>query len=105
MTAEGLNTVLEKGREGRTKYYWHRANYIWALHVIAKSFAKVGPHENLSEADIMEPLVEYYGPGKDAAEETFLKALQQGVFDLRKGGYRVPLPHMHKWLISTLKEN
>ncbi len=102
MTKEGLNTVIAKGREGREKYYWNRASSIWGLRVIARSFSKVSPHESLSEADIMEPLIEHLG--KDTGQKMFREALQQGVFDLREGGYRVPLPHMYKWLISTLKE-
>jgi hypothetical protein len=100
MTAEGLNTVLDAGRELRSEYYERRVHDFdeEQRHCFAKSLADVAPGESTTRSAIMDSLKQDFSP--DEAEKLFRRALHRGILHKRRGRYAVPIPSMHDWLVS-----
>ena len=101
MTAEGLNSVLEAGRRYRSEYYEGRAYALASKQrrILAKLFADVPLGESITEAAILEPLMQEYG--REKARVLFRRALRGGVLHTQAGGYAVPVPSMQEWLVSN----
>ena len=101
MTAEGLNVVLEAGRESRFTYYEQRADEFGSKQrrSLAKLFKSVQLGESLNLEDIMGALTEEYG--SEQAKTIFHQALYRGVLYRRRGDYAIPIPSMHDWLVSN----
>ena len=101
MTAEGLATVLETGRVGRTAYYKQRAEgfYREQLHCIARSIADIPAGSHVDHTVIMSSLLQDYS--HDEAERIFRQALHKGILDERDNCFIVPIPSMHDWLVSN----
>ena len=101
MTADGLNVVLEAGREERATYYEERVRgfHREQLNCIARSIANVPPGSSVDYSVIMSSLMQEYRP--DKAENLFHKALKKGILDERENRYVVPIPSMHDWLVSN----
>lgn len=100
MTAEGLNTVLDAGRELRSEYYEGRAHKFdeEQRHCFGISLADIPPGESTTRSVIMDSLMQDFNP--DEAEKLFRRALHRGILHKRKGRYAVPIPSMHDWLVS-----
>ena len=100
MTTEGLNTVLDAGRELRSEYYERRAHDFdeEQRHCFAKSLADITPGGSTTRSTIMNSLKQDFSP--DEAKRLFRRALHRGVLHKRRGRYAVPIPSMHDWLVS-----
>ena len=100
MTAEGLNAILEAGREGRSTYYEHRAQEFGTKQrrSLAKLFTNVPLGGSLDIEDIMMSLTQEYG--SETAKKIFHQALYKGVLYRRRGDYAIPIPSMQDWLVS-----
>lgn len=100
MTTEGLNTVLDAGREFRSEYYERRAHDFdeEQRHCFAKSLADIPPGDSTTRSAIMDSLMQDFSP--DEAEKLFHRALHRGILHKRRGRYTVPIPSLHEWLVS-----
>lgn len=100
MTAEGLNAVLDAGRELRSEYYERRAHDFSRIQrsSLAKLMADDPFGKGLDEENILQSLTQEYGA--DKAEKLFHRALHCGILHKRRGRYTVPIPSMQDWLVS-----
>ena len=98
MTTDGLNAVLNVGREGRNAYYEQRMNGFSRKQrrSLAILIVNIPSEDGLDEEDIKADLSQEYG--KTEADKMFHDALRKGVLDERSGCYVVPIPSMHTWL-------
>ncbi len=101
MTSEGLKTVMEEGRKGRTGSYEARVEEFESqeLRCIARAVADVKPGERIRKEDIVDSLLHEFS--RDKVEEVFTLALHKGMLDKWKNDYVIPIPSMHEWLISS----
>ena len=101
MTPEGLNAVLEAGRNFRLDYYERRANDFSRKqrHSLAKLIMNVPLGEGLDKEDILSSLTHEYG--ETEAEKLFNRALHRGVLHRYQGTYVVPIPSMQDWLVTN----
>ncbi len=101
MTPEGLNAVLEAGRNFRLDYYERRANDFSRKqrHSLAKLIMNVPLGEGLDKEDILSSLTQEYG--ETEAEKLFNRALHRGVLHRYQGTYVVPIPSMQDWLVTN----
>ena len=101
MSDEGLELVLEKGKEYRETYYQTRVKGIdkKKRQILAKIFDDVPIGETMELDDIMSVLENEYTP--EVAESLFNKALERGIVDEREDGdYGIPIPSFHTWLVD-----
>ena len=100
MTAEGLNAVLEVGREARSAYYKQRTQGFpeEERQSLAKPFSDIPIGESAQLSKIMSSLTQDYS--QDKAETLFRRAVEKGIIDERNGRYVIPIPSMHDWLVS-----
>ncbi len=101
MTAEGLNAVLEAGRNFRSNYYQRRLDDFSRKqrHSLAKLIMNVPLGEGLDKEDILSSLSQEYG--ETEAEKLFNRALHRGVLHRYQGTYVVPIPSMQDWLVTN----
>ena len=101
MLPEGLKVVLEKGREARAAYYEHRADGldIEMRESLARPFRDLPPGGSLRKEQIMASLTHDFSP--DQAGRIFRRAEGKGIISSRAGVYNIPIPSMHKWLVSN----
>ncbi len=101
MTADGLNTVLEAGRNFRLDYYERRADDFSRKqrHSLAKLIMNVPLGEGLDKEDILSSLTQEYG--ETEAEKLFNRALHRGVLHRYQGTHVVPIPSMQDWLVTN----
>ena len=102
MTAEGLETVLEAGREARMTYYEHRVRGYVHEHrrSFARVFANVPAGECITGTAMLAPLTQEYG--FDEVPKVYRRALRDGVLHTQAGGYAVPVQSMQELLDSPL---
>ncbi len=96
-----LDVVIRRGRSDQEEYYHGRAHDItWGQReILAHIFAKISIGGTVRRRTIVSALSAEYS--SKVAEETFTKALHQGVLDQRKNGaYSIPIPSMHRWLVD-----
>ena len=95
MTTEGLNTVLEAGREGLDAYYKQRTDSFRRdeIRYLTRSLAG----ESVEYRDIVSSLTKEYGDSE--AKQLFRRFLEKGVLAKCETGYTIPIPSMHNWLI------
>ena len=101
MTLDGLNAMLEVGRESRLAYYEHRSSEFSRRqrHSLAKLIANIPLEEGLDKEDILLSLTQEYGEA--TAEKLFDRALHKGILYKRSGVYAVPIPSMQNWLVTN----
>ncbi len=101
MTMEGLDAVIEAGREKRIRFYKDRARGIPEehLHCIARVLTHVDPGNSVARRDIMASLKLDYD--HNTAARLFLRAVYKGILDERDNRYVVPIPSMHNWLVDN----
>ena len=101
MVMNGLNAVLEVGREGRNAYYKERAYGFpeEERQSLAKVFSNVSLGGSTTRRAIMSSLAQDLGP--DEAEDLFNRAWNKGLLDERDGRYVIPIPSMQDWLVSN----
>ena len=101
MTPEGLNAVLEAGRNFRSNYYQRRLDDFSRKqrHSLAKLIMNVPLGEGLDKEDILSSLTQEYG--ETEAEKLFNRALHRGVLHRYKGTYAIPIPSMQDWLVTN----
>ncbi len=102
MTDAGLRIVLEKGAERRAMCYRQRAHGIdkRKRQVLAKTFNDIPLGDTMMIDDIKSSLKQAYS--KEAADNLFKQALEQGIIDKNEDGYYgVPIPSMQTWLIEA----
>ncbi len=102
MTPAGLEAVLETGRDQRAKYYRSRLDGLPERHrqAIAQAFAAARADSTQTDSVILDCIQDVCRePGE--AQETFDKALAQGVIDNRNGRFVIPVPSMHDWLLEN----
>ena len=105
MTAQGLDAVLDAGRESQLEYF-ERLSHDFSRNQRC-SLARMiesGPlgegvevGEGLDEEYILKSLTREYGPEK--AEQLFRRALHHGILHKRGGHYVVQIPSMQDWLV------
>ena len=101
MTAEGLNTVLKAGLEGRAAYYQQRLGSFRGdqIRCLARSVAGVAPGEPVEYRDIVSSLTTEYGDNE--SKQLFQRFIEKGILAKYGIGYAVPIPSMHDWLASN----
>lgn len=100
MTAQGLETVIRKGRVFREAYYRGRVAGVGRtpLILMSKVLSKRPATQGVLKEDFLSPLARHYGHHE--AERLIYLALHKGVLDERDDLYAVPIAPMHNWLIS-----
>ena len=101
MTTDGLNAVLEVGREGCKAYYRERLYGFpeEERQSLAKAFANVSLGESTTRSAIVSTLTQDIG--SDKAEDLFNRAWNKGLLDERDGRYVIPIPSMQDWLVTN----
>lgn len=101
MNNEGLQGVLEEGRDGRTQFYKARAKGFFEEHrtCIARAFASVREDYTQTRTAIMAFLVHDFGQSE--AEFIFKRALHKGILDDLGGHLVIPIPSMRDWFLDN----
>ncbi len=101
MTPAKLKTALELGEIQRTKFYESRADGIVKKErqCLARAMANVEADGTIDKDMVITTLREVCSAEK--AEEVFALALSNGVFDLQRDSYVVPIPSMRRWFIAN----
>lgn len=102
MTAEGLQEIIAKGKEGRIGYYKERVSdfYVDEIKHLAKYLRKTSAGGVFDCLDVLKSLTNIYGDKK--ATDLFDRLLEEGVIAAKGGdGYHIPIDSMHTWLVDT----
>ena len=101
-TDEGLDMVLQQGREEQIEYYDQRAHDI--DEDLRQAFARAVmdvPTDGTTTKPAITSSLKQNGLTQKEADDLFTQALYQGVIDQRKGGrYGIPIPSLHAWLVD-----
>ncbi len=101
MTADGLNAVLEAGRNFRLAYYKNRARGFAReyRHCLARVFKDLPLGESTTGKVILSSLTQEYG--ETEAKKLFHLGRERGLIEDRDGDYAIPIPSMQDWLVSN----
>ena len=101
MTADGLNTVLEAGRNFRLAYYKNRARGFAReyRHCLARVFEDLPLGESTTGKVILSSLTQEYG--ETEAKKLFRLGRERGLIEDRDGDYAIPIPSMQDWLVTN----
>ncbi|MCY4171119.1 MAG: ATP-binding protein [Bacteroidetes bacterium] len=105
-TGDDLDEALRNGWDIQMDYYEARAHDItWGQRaILAHLVAEIPVWGTLSKSHVVSALAEKYS--QEVAEATFTRALRQGVLSkVKGGGYGVPIPSMHRWLVDEYATN